>query len=85
MILVKEVLMGLVVYWLTLARMPKSIMNFLRRAIFNFLWGKSNGHHRGHLVVWQQIFRPYDLGGWNILNLEWFSEALRLKCFWMVL
>ena len=85
LILMKSVLMGLAVYWLTLARIPKSILHCLRRSIFNFLWEKSHGKTRCHLVDWQVISRPYDRGGWNILNLEWFSLALRLKCFEMVL
>ena len=37
LILMKSVLMGLAVYWLTLARMLKTIMNYLRCSIFNFL------------------------------------------------
>ena len=37
LIMVKSVLMGLAFYWFTLARMPKTIMKYLRRTIFNFL------------------------------------------------
>ena len=85
LILVKSVLMGLVVYWLTLARIPKTIMNYLRSAIFNFLWGNSYGNHRSHLVDWHMISRPYDLGGWNIKNLDWLSTALRIKRLCLVL
>ena len=79
LILVKAILMGLAVYWLTLARMPKLILNFLRCAIFNFRWGNSSGKSRIHMVDWHLISRPFEMGGWNILNLEWFSMALRLK------
>ena len=85
LILVKVVLTGLFVYWLTLARMPQSILNFLRCTIFNFLWGSSSGKSKNHLVHCHLASRPYEMGGWNILNLEWFSKALRLKWFWMVL
>ena len=77
--------MGLAVYWLTLARMPKSIMNYLRRAIFNFLWGSSAGSYRAHLVDWHSLSKPYGLGGWNIKHLDWFSTALRFKSLWLVL
>ena len=85
LILVKSVLMGLAVYWLCLARMPKSITNYLRSVVFNFLWGNYNGNHRTHLVDWQTISRPYDRGGWNIKNLEWFGISLRLKSLWFIL
>ena len=70
LILVKAVLTGLVVYWLTLARMPQSILNFLRCTIFNFLWGSSSGKSKNHLVHCHLTSRPYEMGGWNILNLE---------------
>ena len=83
--MVKAVLMGLAVYWLTLARMPKSIMNYLRRAIFNFLWGSSAGSYRAHLVDWHSLSKPYGLGGWNSKHLDWFNTTLRLKSLWLVL
>ena len=77
--------MGLEVYWLSLARMPRTILNYLRHSIFNFLWGNSKGNHKANLVDWHTISIPYAFGGWNIKNLDWFSLALRLKRFWMVL
>ena len=85
LILVKSALMGLVVYWLSLARLPRYIIHYLRRAIFNFLWGNHKGCSRSHLVDWHTISRPYECGGWDIKNLDWFSLALRLKSLWLVL
>ena len=55
--LVKVVLTGLAVYWLTLARIPQSILKFLRHAIFNFLWGISSGKSKIHLVDFN-LLRP---------------------------
>ena len=49
-VLIKVVLTGLAVYWFSLARCPKSILNALRKTIFSFLWGSSDGHHKAHLV-----------------------------------
>ena len=49
-ILINSVLSGLAVYWFALARCPKSILNKLRKAIFLFLWGSSDGHHKLHLT-----------------------------------
>ena len=77
--------MSLVVYWLSLARMPSTILNYIRRYIFNFLWGSFLGNHKYHLVYWLTISNPYDLGGWTIKNLDWFSLALRTKSLWLVL
>ena len=85
MILVKLVLMGLVVYWLSLAWIPKSILHCPRRSIFNFLWGNVGGNHKMHLVDWHTISRPYEFGGWNIKNLDWCSLSLILKSYCMVI
>ena len=77
--------MGLAVYWLTLARIPKSILHCLRCSIFNFLWGNVGGNYKMHLVNWHTISRPYEFGGWDIKNLDWFNLSLRLKSCWIVL
>ena len=50
LVLVKYVLMGLAVYWLSLARMPNTILTYIGRYIFNFLWGSTAGNHKYHLV-----------------------------------
>ena len=70
LILIKTVLTGLGVYWFALARCPSSILNALRRLIFNFQWGKTDGHHRFHLTNWKSIYAPVEYGGWDIKNLE---------------
>jgi len=48
-ILVKSVLEGLVVYWMTLERIPNKIIILLRRLSFNFLWNDLAGKRRFHL------------------------------------
>ena len=47
--------------------------------------GEFRGKHKYHLVDWLTISKPYDLGGWNIRNLDWFSLALHTKSLWLVL
>ena len=37
------------------------------------------------MVDWHKISRPYECGGWDIKNLEWFSLALRFKILWLIL
>ena len=38
-----------------------------------------------YLVDWHSILKPFEYGGWNIKNLEWFSLSLRMKSCWMTL
>ena len=79
LILVRSVISRLAVYWFALAHIPKSILNYLRCCIFNFLWGSTEGRQKMHLVDWHTISKPHEYGGWNIKNLEWFGMPLRLK------
>ena len=85
MILVQSVLSSIPVYWMGLAPLPASIIQSLRRVMFNFLWGSSNTNRKYHLVKWMDLSWPKEFGGWGIKNLSWFSMALRINTFWRVL
>ena len=85
LILVQALLSNIPVYWLGLAPIPIYVLHKLRSITFAFLWGSSDKNHRYHLVNWQCLSWPKEYGGWGIKNLLWFSIALRLKNFWMVL
>jgi hypothetical protein len=80
--LVKAVLMGIPVYWLSLLEVPIYILNFIGRMIFNFLW--SGGIDRASLEMtsWESVSRPEIYGGWGIKDLKSFSLALRAKRLW---
>ena len=85
LILIRSILSRIPVYWFSLEKIPKTILNCLRQRIFSFLWGNSIQGKCLHLVDWMTLSRPFVYGGWNIKNLEWFGMAPRLKSFWMVL
>ena len=85
LVLVQVVLSSLPVYWLGLAPIPILVLNKLRSLTFAFLWGSTGDKCRYHLVSWEHFSWPKDSGGWGIKNLHWFSIALRVKNFWMVL
>jgi hypothetical protein len=61
--LVKSVLEGLVVFWMSLERIPNKIIILLRRHIFNFLWNSQAGHFRFHLCSWAALSKPRRSGG----------------------
>jgi hypothetical protein len=81
-ILVKSVLESLVVYWMTLERIPNKIIIMLRRLSFNFLWNDHAGKRRFHLCSWQSLSRPRRAGGWGLKNLSIFNTALLASSFW---
>lgn len=82
LILVKSVLIGIPIYWLSLHRIPVSILSRLRRLFFNFLWTGAADRRKLILTKWESIALPTDHGGWGIRNLTYFGIALRMKSFW---
>lgn len=82
LILVKSVLIGIPIYWLSLHRIPVSILSRLRRLFFNFLWTGAADRRKLILTKWESIVLPTDHSGWGIRNLTYFGIALRMKSFW---
>jgi hypothetical protein len=82
LILVKSVLESLVVYLMTLERIPKKIISQLRRLSFKFLWNDLAGKRRFQLCSWQTLSRPKRSGGWGLKNLAIFNTTLLANSFW---
>ena len=61
-----SVLDNLSVYWLSLSKIPKSILQTIQRKTFNFIWSGDGGKHKFHLVHWENPARPNQMGGWSL-------------------
>jgi hypothetical protein len=83
--LVKSVLESIPVYWLSLAKIPKSILNRIRRKMFSFLWSGKKEKEGVHLINWKRIAKPKKTGGWGIKNIFSFGKALAAKSLWRCL
>jgi hypothetical protein len=79
LVLEKYVLQNLHVYWLSLSKVPSSIINKIQQLILRFIWKGENKSTGLHLARWGKISRPKALGGWGIQNLLWFAQALSTK------
>jgi len=82
LILAKSVLESIPVYWLSLYKVPKSIMVGLRRRVTSFLWSGNGSDNKIHLARWDLLSKPKCDGGWGLKNLDRFSRALRMKSLW---
>ena len=76
LILLKSVLQSILVYWASIAYIPKGILTKIRKLCFSFLWITSKHIEGIPLVKWKTLARPKELGGWGIKNLELFCKAL---------
>ena len=74
--MVKLVLENVPVYWISLCKIPKSILHAIRCRVLNFLFSGSRDKSKFHLVWWDSVARPKEIGGWVIKNIEIFCKAL---------
>jgi hypothetical protein len=77
--LVKAVLESISVYWLSLAKIPKSVLNSIRQRMFSFLWTGKKDKEGMHLISWKRLSKPKKNGGWGIKNIFTFGKALASK------
>jgi hypothetical protein len=80
--LIKAVLEGLAVFWMTLERIPKKIINMLRRLTSNFLWNGLGKKHSLHLCRWDNLTKPKKAGGWGLKSIFSFNTALLASSLW---
>jgi hypothetical protein len=61
--LVKSVLEGILVYWLSLSHIPKGILEKIRKKCFSFLWVCKREKEGMPLVKWKKLAKPKEAGG----------------------
>lgn len=75
----KIVLESIQVYWLSLAQVPKGILDAIRKSCFSFLW-KRNKKKEGILLVnWKRLVKLKKNGRWGMKNVFMFGKALVAK------
>jgi len=80
--LAKAVLESIPVYWLSLYKVPCTILAGIRKRIFSFIWKGNHTSKKIHLARWELLSMPKIKGGWGLKNLSLFSQALRMKSLW---
>jgi hypothetical protein len=80
--LATSVLQSIPVFWLSLAKAPKSILHRIQLLISRFIWKGGKKTSGYHLANWQSLAKPKEAGGWGIKHLEWFALALAAKTCW---
>jgi hypothetical protein len=83
--LLKSVLESQPVYWMSLEIIPITVLNNLRKIMFNFLWKGNSDSKSFHLCKWERLTIPKCYGGWGLRNLIDFNKALAAHTLWRVL
>ena len=81
--MVKSILENIVAYWLSLSKVLRSILNAIRRMMFDFVWASNQQEFKFQLVKWKILASPKDKGGRALKNLFKFSLALRARSLWL--
>jgi hypothetical protein len=83
--LTKYVLEAIPVYWMSLAWIPKGILEKLRKICARFIWSGSGEKYTQPWSKWDNIALPKSLGGWGLKNIFLFSKSLAAKACWRLI
>jgi len=83
--LINFVLSTVPVYWMSVFKLPAWVICDIDKIRRDFLWKGPDLKAKGaRLIAWKRICRPRHMGGWGILNLQDFNNALLGKWWWKI-
>nr|XP_029151561.1 uncharacterized protein LOC114925942 [Arachis hypogaea] len=82
LVLIKAVLNSLLVYYLSLYKMPKGVQEKLISLQRRFLWSKEDGRKGMALVNWELVQAPKKLSGLGVGNAMLRNTSLLFKWWW---
>ncbi|KAI3507508.1 hypothetical protein L1887_22495 [Cichorium endivia] len=80
--LVNSVLSSLPLYYFSLFKAPKKVINSLESIRRNFLWGSYGENRKIHWIAWSDIAKPRKFGGLGVNCLKEMNIALLTKWIW---
>jgi hypothetical protein len=80
--LIRAVLEGIPIYYLSLFKMPIGVAKSLERLMRNFLWEGLEEGRKDHLIRWELVARSIEKGGLGVGNLVERNKALMGKWLW---
>ncbi|XP_071708950.1 uncharacterized mitochondrial protein AtMg00310-like [Rutidosis leptorrhynchoides] len=80
--LIKFVLGGLGVYYLSLFKAPVSIIKSIEKLRARFFWGGSKEKRKMAWIKWDQVLASREKGGLDIDSIQSFNQALLLNWHW---
>jgi ribonuclease HI len=83
--LTKSILEAIPVYWMSLAWIPKGVLEKIRRICARFIWSGTGDKYTQPWEKWENIAMPKALGGWGLKNIFLFSKALAAKSCWRLI
>lgn len=79
LVFIKSTLQNLPVYLLSCRFVPVCIVEEIEKLIPRFLWGTTEGKDKFHLVAFEGICLPFDLGGLGLKRIREINLSLLCK------
>jgi hypothetical protein len=83
--LTKSVLEFILVYWMSLAWIPKGVLEKITSLYAHLIWSGTGDKYTQPWEKWESIAIPKDLGGWGLKKIFLFSKALAAKDGWRLI
>lgn len=83
--LINSVLSALPSYYMQTMLLPKNLLNDISKRSRSFLWGKSEGERKLHLISWDLATTDKKDGGLGIKDLPKHNEAFIMKLCWKLI
>jgi hypothetical protein len=85
LVLVKIVLEAIPVFWMSMAWIPKGVLEVIRKLCYRYIWSGDNEKRGFSLASWKKLAIPKENGGWGLKNPFLFSKALATKNVWRLI
>ena len=82
--LAKAALATIPSYIMQIVKLPKIVCTKIDCICFQFIWGSSNYKKRVHLVSWDKVCRPKEVGGLGFKKAKEMNLALMTKLAWEI-
>ncbi|XP_024158077.2 uncharacterized protein LOC112165700 [Rosa chinensis] len=80
--LVNSVTSSIPIYTMQTAKLPMSLCDKLDKLNRDFIWGDTTDRKKIHLVSWDVVCQPKQLGGLGIKKTEVMNQAMLAKASW---
>lgn len=67
--MIKAALSNILVYYMSLFRMPSTVGKMIEKLQLDFLW-EGNGGKKNHLIRWKEVIKPKEYGGLGLGRLK---------------
>ena len=83
-LLLKTVIMGLVIFWISTFSLPKSCINKIESLCSKFLWSGSIDSRANAKVSWKTLCLPKAEGGIGLRSFKRWNTTLLLRFVWLL-